>query len=360
MTTLNRSTVLPYVLVAAALILAAAVFIITFQNLPTEGTRLGIDNIFYALDNWDIQYSPTGRDGLKNPPWSVLPLIPIGTLLELKAAWGLLVFLTIGITILSVPQFRPRWRYWLAVALTVISYPSLRNIADANLEGILIAGVLLVLAGFNRKSPWLLALGVLVATVKPQSVSLLLVVLAVYVLQTGTVRSWLTCGVITAAVVIPAMLWRGEAWLNSIRNQYQAGTIIDIGLTAALNRTGVVPPLLVTLAILAVLVITLAVAWFSRRELSHEKMGLLLAGSMLIAPYVAGNSMLAIIAFGMIPLFIAVPPVGIVLLLLVNFPFLWSRELVYDYSSYWWTLLLLTTWGILIWRIYQREIKTQA
>ncbi|MBC8171651.1 MAG: hypothetical protein H7X77_08255, partial [Anaerolineae bacterium] len=206
MTHLNRYTLLSYALIAFALVLAAAVFISTFQRLPTEGTRLGIDNIFYALENWDIQYSPTGRDGLKNPPWSVLPLIPIGTLLERKAAWGLLVFLTIGITILSVPQFRPRWRYWLAVFLAVVSFPSLRNIADANLEGILIAGVLLVMAGFNRKNPLILALGVLVATIKPQSVSLMMIVLAVYVLQTWSVRNWLTCGVMTAAVVIAAML----------------------------------------------------------------------------------------------------------------------------------------------------------
>ncbi|HEX2623457.1 MAG TPA: hypothetical protein VHL11_25020, partial [Phototrophicaceae bacterium] len=87
---------------------------------------------------------------------------------------------------------------------------------------------------------------------------------------------------------------------------------------------------------------------------------MLLAGSMLIAPYVAGNSMMAIVSFGMIPLLIAVPPLGLVLILLVDFPILWSRDLLFNYSSYWWTFLLLTTWLILVWRIYRSEVKSPA
>jgi hypothetical protein len=346
--------ILTYAFVALCVLFTAGVFITFFERLPIEGTTLGIDNIFYELDEWDVHYSVT--NGLRNPPWSVLPLVPIASLLSRKAAWGLLVFFTVAVTVLSVPRTPRRWLYLLCVLLAVASFPSLRNIADANLEGMVIAGVLLVVAGYKREHPLILAVGILLATVKPQSVSLLMLTLGVYVLQTWKPRQWLTCAGLVAAVVVPTFLWRGGDWLAALRGTYQAGSIIDIGLAAALNRTGIVPPLIVTAAVLIVLAVTLWTAWRSRRDLSREKAGMLLCGSMLIAPYVAGNSIATVLAIGIIPLFMARPLVGGILIAMVNFPFFWSAEWLYHYQSYWWTLILLLTWFILNWRIYSREV----
>lgn len=349
---------LTYAFVAACGIFTAIAFMAFFERFPSEGTMLGIDNIFYELDEWDVHYTVT--NGLRNPPWSVLPLVPIGSLFSRKAAWGLLVFITVLVTLISVPKTRKRWFYWLAVFLAVASFPSLRNIADANLEGIMIAGVLLVIAGYQRQQPFILALGILTATIKPQSASLLMVVLAVYVLQSWQPRKWMMCAGFVAAVVVPTFLWRGSDWLAAVRGTYQAGSIIDISLSAALNRMGIVPSALILLAVALVLLITLGMAWYSNRELSREKAGMLLCGAMLVAPYVAGNSIMTILAIALIPLFVVSPLVGGGLILMVNLPFLWTPQQLTDYQSYWWTLILLLTWICLNWRIYQQEIVSKS
>lgn len=326
-----------------------------FMQIDTTDNTLGIDNIFYALQDWTIRYDVV--NGLRNPPWSVLPLLPLGQL-PAQAAWGLLVYITLIAMLLSVPTVPNKWRYLAAVLLLVISFPSLRNIADANLEGLLIAGAVLTVVGFQRQHPLVLALGVLLITVKPQTCFLLLPVLALYVLRTWPVVTWLKTAALVLAVVGPTLLWRGADWIAAVRGTYQANSIIDISVSAALERTGVVPAPLIWAVMTLLFAVTAVVALRGQPVLDREKAALLMVTSMLLAPYVAGNSMATVLAVGIIPLFLVAPGAGGLLLALVNVPFLFlgNFDVLFAYQSYWWTLILVLCWLIFNWRIYRREI----
>lgn len=329
-------------------------FALFFENLDTAGTSLGIDRIFWAFRDWDIYYNID--EGLRNPPWSVLPLIPLGQI-STNSAWGLLVYFTVAVLVASVPRVKPDWLYWLSVLLVVTAFPSLRNIADANLEGLVIAGGLLVVSGYRRQNPYVLALGVLLVTAKPQASSLLMLVLAVYVLATWPRDQWLKAGGLVALVVVPTMLWRGGDWLKAVQGTYQAGSIIDISLSAALDRTGVVPGVVTLVAVAAILLVTLWMVWRTRHDLPREKAGMLIAAALLIAPYAAGNSVINVMAIGIIPLFIASPVIGVVLIAMIDFPYLWSSSMRVDYESFWFTIILLLFWGIANWRLYRQMVN---
>lgn len=77
---------------------------------------------------------------------------------------------------------------------------------------------------------------------------------------------------------------------------------------------------------------------------------MLIAGSLLIAPYAAGNSVLSVLAIGMIPLFQSNLLLGGILVALVNLPFLWSTDVLYNFQSYYWTVVVLIIWAVLVWR----------
>src|SRR5690349_11973906 len=94
----------PYLKILVAVLCfgtAAALFIYFFEQLPVEGTTLGIDwlGLHGEFQGGTIHYSIT--DGLRNPPWSVLPIVPLG-LLSPRASWGVLSLLTILVFVISV------------------------------------------------------------------------------------------------------------------------------------------------------------------------------------------------------------------------------------------------------------------
>lgn len=343
----------------AVFVILGVIFSSYFSSIDTTDNSLGIDNIFNAFEDWDIHYQVD--EGLRNPPWSVLPLVPLGQL-DRQVAWGWLVYLTIIIIVASVPRSRRMGRYGFAVLIAVISFPSLRNIADANLEGILIAGAALTVAGYNRHSPLVLAAGLVFITVKPQACFVLLPILALYILQTWPRESWLKAAAITLAVVIPTFLWRGGDWLQAIQGTYQAGSIIDISLSAALNRAGIGTPIIVWPSMAAVLIAAVVVALRGNRTLSREKATMLMATSMLLAPYVAGNSMISVLVIGVIPYFLRHPRPGLVLIALYNVPYLFLADAAFRQNNiaYWWTFTLLITWATFLWHIWKTEIATRS
>lgn len=330
----------------------ALAFVIFFMQLDTEGTSLGIDLIFSAFEGGDIYYQI--NNGLRKPPWSVLILVPTG-FIPSKAAWGLLVFATLAVLILSVPMVRPKWRYWLSVFIVVTAFPTLRVIADAQLEVLVIGGILLIHTGYKREHPYLLAAGILLATAKPQVVVLVMPVLGLFVLQTWRVENWLKAGAAVLAVVIPTMLWRGADWIAAVQGTYQAGSILDIGLNAALNRLGFVPSPLIFMLWLALLLATLYLVCRSDRTFSREKIAMLMAASMLLSPYTAGNSVLNVFVIGVIPLFHKRVWIGLALILMVNFFYPFNSPQFIRVYAYYWTVFLLVCWVVLNWHLYRSE-----
>lgn len=356
---LSRTSVFQGIVLLAVLIVLAVGFILFFRQIDTSGNSLGIDNIFYSFEGWDIYYEVD--EGLRNPPWSVLVLIPLGQVSS-KTAWGIIAYFTVIATVLSVPTAKDRRFYLLSVFVVVLSFPSVRNIADANLEGVLIAGALLTVYGFKSQRPLVLTLGLLWITVKPQACFVLLPILAWYTLMTWPPRKWLLTAGVVLAFVVPTMLWRGREWLAAVEGTYQAGTLVDISLSAALNRTGVVPEVVIWMLGGVLLVATVWIALRSDHSLSREKAGLLIVTSLLLAPYAAGNTMVTVLAIGVMPLFINKPSLGIILILMINAPFLFvgQTDILIYYQGYWATITLIVAWLLFAWRVYQYEIKQEV
>lgn len=310
----NRTELVALGVLTAVSVALGALFAVFFNRLPVEGTTLAID--WKGL--WADIRSGVHYGTLRNPPWSIFFLYPL-TWLPMQAAWGVAMYLTLMVLIVSVPPTHPRWRHWLGVLLLTTSIPSLRHMADGNLEGVMVAGLLLVLYGYHRASAPALAAGLLLGTAKPQQVFLLLPVLGVYMLLTLSRRVLLQTAAMCLTVMIPALVWRGEEWwaigINAIPDR---NSLMDMSLMAALNRMGLGAPTVKIIVIGAVAGLAFWTAWQVRPVLSRELVGMLVAASLLAAPYSAGNSVLVVLALGVIPVFQRRVVPGLVLIALYN------------------------------------------
>jgi hypothetical protein len=346
------------VLAVACFVIAALLFIAFFEQIPVEGTMLAVDwnGLWGAIAGGEIRYE--NHRGFRLPPWDALLVLPLG-LLPLRASWGLITFITMTVLVVSVPRTERRRLYWLSILLLVTSFPSLRHAADGNFEALVIGGVLLAVYGYQKQQPFILTAGVLLAVAKPQETVLLVAVIGIYVLQTFPRPVLLKTAGLLAVVVVPLMLWRGGDWITTMLEITQRGSIMDVSLMAALNRTTLLSSIGVGGVWLGFLVATLAIAWKSDRTFSREKAAMLVAASLLIAPYSAGNSVLTVLAVGVIPLFHKRRWLGLLLIALYDFPFVWNANLLYNWQSYYWTAVLLLCWGVLAWQVFAESRAAQ-
>src|SRR5258708_36909642 len=79
---------------------------------------------------------------------------------------------------------------------------------------------------------------------------------------------------------------------------------------------------------------------------------------MLLAPYVAGASMLPILGIAVAAMLQSGPRTGWPLLLLMDFPILLPVEFQYWNSAYYWTAILLLIWAICGWRVYSMRTES--
>lgn len=332
----------------------AAVFAAAFERLPIENTSLALDwRVFYqGIQGGRLTYHLY----LHNPPWSLLVLLPLGRL-TFQASWGILSFLTLLVLVASVPP--SRLRIWAVSVLAVtLSFPAIRHFADGNLEGEVIAGILLLLASYPSKNGWLWIGGLLLATAKIQEAWLFLLVLGLAVVRHWPPRRW-AYPTLAAAVVAGGSVWLyGRDWFSMMWNIPAKNTVVNMSLTATLSRLHVAPVAngLVWVALAA---LTL---WTSTRDtstISREKAGLLIVASLLLAPYSAANNYLTVLAIGIIPLFQASPWLGLSLLAAVNVPYLapWVGKPTWLYSEYW-TGVCVVSWLALSWCLIRRR-RTQ-
>jgi hypothetical protein len=345
----NRNKLRDYVLGVIIIGIAAILVAFAFEQLPIEGTTLGIDwrGLWPGIRNGQVSYST----GLFVSPWSLPFVLPLG-FLSMRSGWGILTLFTLGVLIVSVPRDRPR--VLPGVLLLAISWPSLRHIADGNFEGFVILGLLLIVYSYREQNPFLLALGSLLATAKLQETWILIIVLALYLISTWPRRKLIAFGFTVAAVVVPTLVLFGPLWLNKMLQIYERGSIMDITLSATLNRMGIGSGVMVVAGIVLVGV-TAYVVLTGQRAMTREKAGMLVALSLLLAAYGAGNSFLTVLAIGIIPLFQRRLVSGTILIVLANLPAIFPIELAFNWGASYWTLALLITWSTLGWYVYREE-----
>jgi hypothetical protein len=105
-----------------------------------------------------------------------------------------------------------------------------------------------------------------------------------------------------------------------------------------------------------VLLLAVALIYTSERSLSRPKAGLLMAASFLLAPYAAGNSLLSILAIGVIPVLIEKPQVGLPLILVYNIPYFFPPPIHYFYGALYATSVAFFTSAALGWYTINSEI----
>jgi hypothetical protein len=122
-------------------------------------------------------------------------------------------------------------------------------------------------------------------------------------------------------------------WATSARSQIPAVVAAALGLGIAL--------------------ITIGVIWQTRERFSREQIGLLVAASLILSQYMAGNNFLTLYAIVVGPLLLSSVPLGLVVIALANLPFafLGNRDMLYEWSATYWTMVCGVVWTILILRI---------
>ena len=343
-----------------------------FRQIPVENTSLGLDwyTIWTGIQNGVISFGVPENEigGMYTPPWGLFFLIPFG-FLSFKDSWAIFSLITITILVLSVPKKNERLDF-VGIILLVTSFPAMRNLADGNLESIVIGGIILTGLGYQRKNPYLTALGILLASIKFQETWLYCFFLIYLIIRYWPFSKQVQMFLISGSVFILSMLFWGTDWIEAVffsqndgiglSSTMGRGSIIDITMAASLNRLGI-PGWFIWIMWILVLSLTIYLVFqFKNIKLERGFMVILLTASMLLAPYVSGNSFLTIVAIGIIPLLQSNKLIGITLLVLTNAPYLASTEMLFNYQSYYWTFLLLVVWGISLYLIHSTSKKSNS
>ncbi len=136
--------------------------------------------------DWHLTYYPVGRAYLSgqtrlwetdfyyapgawyNPPWLLPILLPFTALPERE---GSLAFRLATIVVLACSAIvfteGQRWRR-ACLALVMASLPVWDSLIIGNVDGIVLLGLLLGYLATERRNPWLLGVGLVLASVKPQ------------------------------------------------------------------------------------------------------------------------------------------------------------------------------------------------
>jgi hypothetical protein len=324
-------------------------FVIPLLRLSPENFAFDWRESFYGAiwrENFGWESHP-----FRVPPWSIPFFIPL-TALPFNVGWAIMMAVTTLSLVLVVPRF-PKTVQRAGLLLLFTAYPVIRNYADVNLEAYVLLGLMLSFAAFQKQNPYLLALGVLLATIKPQNVSLMMLVMGLYILQTFTRRNILIFGGIVGTVVFASLLVWGRAWYTSLTT-----TVPGVSLSATFESLSL-PSSLALILQIGIGLITLFVVLRGNKEISKLKAGLLIAASIIIAPYTNLTSLVSMLAFGGIALLQKRFWLGVFVFLLADAPYLYRLSLVpFDLdSSLSITIIMTITWFILLIVFYQDEIQ---
>ncbi len=331
-------------------------FRLTLPRLLGVNPAFALDwrTIWQALRSQPVAFGtqdPSTIGGFFTPPWGVLLLRPLA-LLPMVDGWALTATVTLLALVLYTYLFFPNTPQGF-VLLVLLAHPTLRVLADGNLEGFVLLGLTLLLYGFHQERFWMGLLGLWLALVKPQ---LSWLVLLVWIWRFFALRPRWTARVLagmSGVVIVSLLLW-GKPWLQALFPQslwtlttvMGRGSLIDISLPGTLQRLGVPWGIRIALWLL-VLALT---AFYLRLLLPQPPsprwpLGSLPASAaLLLSPYVSGNGIFMMLPFGVLPLWHHRPSWGWLGLLLLYLPYAMPAEVRFQWGSLYAFLLVLGFW----------------
>jgi hypothetical protein len=362
--------------VAGALLLAAMALLLALaaERLPAFASEV------FGYD-WRVISDPVrggrwpdyGATDAFNPPWTMIGLMPLAAL-PLRAGWAVLatlsltVFFASGLVLARGMGRSPRASLGLGL-LAVLSFWSLRNLADGNLEALTVAGLLLAGYALRKGSPWALAGALLLLTGKYQAALFVVPALVAHIARHWPRQRVLMALGIAAAVIAPSLLAFGADWLATVAPGGTLSTSVNrIGSNISLTALSVVPVLAggVRWLLAAVVAATSVwVFWPAVRDPGTPTPwalagGGLLAASLLVVPYTGLLSLAALTAVAIVPILLRSWPLGVVLVVWANAPWLTAfapgSTGQFEWSEPFQMGLVIATWAAACW-LFRREVR---
>jgi hypothetical protein len=303
-----------------------------------------------AIENGYVSYA---ESKLEYAPWSLMFVMPLG-LFPSDFAWGVYMFLVMLFAALSIPRQRPRGL--VAMLIITTAFPTLRTAADGNFEAFTMMGIVLIAYSYPTQKIWPMVVGVLLASMKPQLSVFVILMLVSYMMKTWHLRAWATAAGIVLFFVAIHLVFLGETWITRISAtanfaevETQGVYYMNSSIAGTLERASATEGLAIAVRT-AIALVTIGFLWVTRYDGSREKIGALIAAGLLVAPYAAGNSALSVAAIGVIPFFQRRLWPGIVLIALLNLPYLMlgSESLRFQLEPLYWTLYFMICWLVLM------------
>lgn len=343
-----------YAIVAALLAVAAGVLVVAAERLTL------LDSGVFGYD-WHLFWT-TVRSGVPdysqldvfNPPWTQLMLVPFGQL-SFKASWALWTLTSISIFVFAIPRRVDGQAWGLGLLIGIGSFWTLRALADGALEAFVVVGALVIVWAIRSRRPIWLGLGLVLATSKYQETWLLAIAVGVWCLRYWRPAQWGKTLATVAVIVVPTLAWLGPSWIARLTHGADglgfSPNIARLGSNISLQALGGIAgwPAAATLALwIVILGVTAVTFWFRARTVETRVAGLLIATSMLLAPYVGLLSLASLVIIVLLPLWQRHRWIGLGLLFWANLPYVTAFQPGSTGQFEWAELvqlgLLATTW----------------
>jgi hypothetical protein len=358
-----------------ALLLAtmAALLAVAAERMPLFAT--GVFGYDWAVISDPVRggrWPDYGATDAFNPPWAMISLMPLAAL-PLRAGWAVLatlsltVFFASGLVLARAFGLSPRLGLGLAL-VSALSFWSLRNLADGNLEAFTIGGCLLAGFALRARNPWIISVALLLMTSKLQAVLFLVPALVAHI-----VRHWPRALAVQAlglavAVVVPSLLVFGADWLALLAPGGGLSSSVDrIGSNVSLTALTVFPAVTSSVRWLLAGLVSGVSGWAFwpalKATTSLTAWALagagLLAASLLVTPYTGLLSLASLTALAIVPITIRCWPLGLALMLWANIPFLTAfvpgSTGQFEWSELFQMGLVVATWLAACW-LFRREV----
>lgn len=274
------------------------------------------------------------------PPQTAFALVPFGGLpVEIGVpAYHFFVLITAVLGVAVTGYAMGLRGPWLAVGLTLalLSMPFVMGVRNGQPIGLLLGAVSLAFVGLRDRRSIVLAVGVAIASLKPQLFLLSAIGALGYVILRRDRTSFVAGALALAAVTVPALIVHPFPFA-ALTEASAERVALDLSTTSALARDlggGPVLTLVITLVAVAAAAIAMRAPWVAAR--GAVAFGLALALSLVVLPYLHHYDHLLILPAAFTALVIAtgtrreVPVVVLLLVLLV--PVSWLLH-------FWWPLL---------------------
>lgn len=371
--TLRRHAWAEPVLGAALLVAMALLLAFAAERLPLFASEV------FGYD-WRVISDPVrggrwpdyGATDAFNPPWTMVGLMPLAAL-PLRAGWAVLgtlsltVFFASGLVLARGVGRSPRVALGLGL-LAVLSFWSLRNLADGNLEALTVAGFLSAGYALRARNPWALGAALVLLTSKYQAALFVVPALVGHVAWHWPRRQALTALGVAAAVIVPSLVAFGADWLALVAPGGTLSASVDrIGSNISLTALAIVPALAGGGRWLAAALVTGISVWVFWPVVKTPGSpagwalagGGLLAASLLVVPYTGLLSLAALMAVAIVPILIRCWPLGVVLAVWANAPWLTAfapgSTGQFEWSEPFQMGLVLATWAVAGW-LFRREV----